>query len=299
MPAPALLFSPLLTEFCIPHAFTTRAGGVSPAPFDSLNFGNPMDLPPHIARDPIANIKGNFRRVLDTIGTPDREVVEVYQIHSNIAKVFHPGQPSRQRRAALAHEPPDEEFDFKADALITADPARMLAVRVADCCPILLATPDGSTVAAVHAGWRGVVSNILDSAVNAMQELTGPAPPRSRGTGVPPVSAPSTCPAPLLAAIGPCIGPAQFEVGPEVAEQFESSFGNRDHILLHPDPAASRAGKAFINLKSALRAQLLALGITRIDTIEGCTASEPARFFSHRRDRGITGRMIGLIGPRA
>ncbi|MCC6425893.1 MAG: peptidoglycan editing factor PgeF [Phycisphaerales bacterium] len=278
MPAPGLLLSPLLTEHRIPHAFTTRTGGISSAPFDSLNFGNPMDLPHTQPRDPVSNINENFRLVLAAIGAPAREVVEVYQVHGNTARIFRAAEPSRERRSALPHEPPDDVFDFKADALITDDPTRTLAVRVADCCPILLATPDGSIVAAIHAGWRGVASNILRSAISAMHELA-PHPE-------------------LLAAIGPCIGPTQFEVGPEVVDQFHRSFGHRNHIRPHTNPAAAAQGKAFIHMQSALREQLETLGLNRIDTIEACTASDPSRFFSHRRDKGVTGRMIGIIGPK-
>ncbi|MBL8963887.1 MAG: laccase domain-containing protein [Phycisphaeraceae bacterium] len=292
MPAPGLLYSPLLSECRIPHAFTTREGGVSAPPFDSLNFGNPMDLPPSQPRDPVENIRENFRRVLHEIGAADREVTQVYQVHGGTAHVFRPGAPSRDRmpisppdRPSTEPAPPGpdwEELDFKADAIVTDDPSRVVAVRVADCVPVLLATEDGRLVAAVHAGWRGIVLNVTRAAVTAMRTLAAEHDARRD----------------VVAAIGPCIGPSRFEVGPEVAGEFRRLFGDDRHALEHPDPDSARQGKVLIHLAAALKMQLNTLGITRIDTVPGCTASEPHRFFSHRREAGITGRMVGLIGPR-
>ncbi len=284
--SPVLLFSPLLHSHNIPHAFTTRVGGVSAGPFDSLNFGNPMDLPPSQPRDPVENIRANFKRVQHETGLASREVVEVFQIHSALARTFRAGDPSRERRPALPHEAPGEIFDFKADAIVTDDAARALAVRVADCCPILLASGDGKVVAAVHAGWRGVVGNIITVAVKAMRELGD-----RRGTPIPPDI--------ILAAIGPCIGPEQFEVGPEVLAEFRAAFGDAAPILPHTTREGLAAGKGFVDVKRALQLQLSTLGVGAVDVIEGCTASDARYFFSHRRDKGVTGRMIGIIGPAA
>lgn len=281
----ALIFSELLTKAGVPHAFTTRVGGTSAPPFDSLNFGNPMDLPAEIARDPVANISANFRCLAEDIGAEGREVVQVYQVHGNAAKVLRRGDPSRERRPALPHEPRDDEFDFKADAIVTDDPARLAAVRVADCTPILLASEDGRIVSAVHAGWRGVVGGVVKSAVAAMVQVAN-----QRGERMQPRD--------LIAAIGPCIGVCAFEVGPEVVAQFASEFGAGRHVVEHHDGSARAEGKAFIDLKAALHGQVAGLGLESVDVIEGCTASDPRRFFSHRRERGVTGRMVGVIGPR-
>lgn len=278
---PALLNSPLLARHGIPHAFTTRRGGVSPPPFDSLNFGNPMDLPPSQGRDPIHNIQENFHRVLLAIDAPDREVTQVYQVHSARAHIFRPGKPSRNHRHRTNGND-TEAVDFKADALLTDDTTRVLAVRVADCCPILLATDDGRAVAAVHAGWRGVVEGVIPNAVDSLRRLAADIGASTR----------------LLAAVGPCIGPARFEVGPEVVERFTLAFGHTDHLSPHPDPLAAAQGKAFVRLAAAINEHLRLAGVESIDSIPGCTASEPDRFFSHRREAGVTGRMIGVIGPR-
>ncbi|MDX2130770.1 MAG: polyphenol oxidase family protein [Planctomycetota bacterium] len=260
---PGVLRSERLAARAVPHAFTTRVGGVSAGVFASLNFGNPMDLAGE-DRDPTSNIAENFRRVLVEVGAAGREVVQTYQVHGARAQVFRAGDPSRDAGTQGA-------LDFKADALVTDDPARVLAVRVADCAPVLLASEDGRVVAAVHAGWRGVVAGVASEAVRAMHALGATS---------------------IIGAIGPCIGPDEFEVGPEVLAEFRRVFG--------PDaPVRERAGgKGDVDLKAALRTQLARAGVSELDVLPGCTAGEPARFFSHRRDKGVTGRMVGLVGPR-
>lgn len=260
---PGLIVSPGLLALGVPHAFTTRAGGVSSGPFASLNFGNPMDLPAD-RRDPPANIAENFRRVLRGIGAEGREVVQVYQVHGAAAQVFRRGEPSRDTS-------PDGPRDFKADALVTDDASRVVAVRVADCVPVLLSSGDGRIVAAVHAGWRGVVAGVAGEAVRAMRDLGAKD---------------------ITAAIGPGIGPEAFEVGPDVVAEFRRVFGDAAPVREHAD------GKGHADLQAALEFQLRGCGVSAIDAIRRCTASAPEVFFSHRRDKGVTGRMIGLIGPR-
>ncbi|CAG1006592.1 Polyphenol oxidase [Phycisphaerales bacterium] len=259
----SVLRSALLDEIGVPHGFTTRQGGVSAGIFSSLNFGNPMELD-GADRDPVASIEENFRRVLHLIGAPGREVTQVYQIHGAAARTFRPGAPSRDTT-------PDGPRDFKADALVTDDTSRVVAVRVADCAPVLLASADGRVVAAVHAGWRGVIAGVLHDSLRAMRDLGATT---------------------FTAAIGPCIGPEAFEVGPEVLEEFSRVFGPRAPIFPRPD------GKGFVDLRESLRMQLADAGVNRIDALAFCTHADPSRFFSHRRDRGLTGRMVGLIGPR-
>jgi copper oxidase (laccase) domain-containing protein len=98
----------------------------------------------------------------------------------------------------------------------------------------------------------------------------------------------------LAAAVGPCISVDHFEVGDEVVAEFRRVFPTADS-LIHRAPGA----KAHIDLKAALATQLRAAGIARFDILPHCTYADPSRFFSHRRDAGRTGRMVGLIGPRA
>lgn len=258
-----LLTSPVLAALGVPHAFTTRAGGVSGGVFRSLNFGNPMDLA-GADRDPVENIQENFRRTLGAIRAPGREVVQVYQVHGRACRVFRPGDPSRDRNA-------EGPLDFKADAIVTNDPARAAAVRVADCAPVLIASADGTVVAAVHAGWRGVVAGVVGAALEAMRAMGAPG---------------------AAAAVGPCISADQFEVGPEVVDEFRRVFGPAAPLRVRAD------GKGLVDLKECLRQQLQEGGVGAVDVLPHCSVLDPELFFSHRRDKGRTGRMVGIIAPR-
>jgi YfiH family protein len=247
--------SPLLEKMRVPHAFSTRLGGVSKPPFDSLNLGNPNGC---AVQDNYEHVRENYRRLQDAAGCAGRELCRVHQVHG----------------AAVVRVEPGKSFDLsaKADALVGPDPARVLSVRVADCVPILLAAEGGRTVAAVHAGWRGVISGAVSAALVAMSRAS-----------------PGTC----AAAIGPCIGGDAFEVGPEVVAEFARVFGE-------DAPIVRRVGdKGYIDLLEAVRLQLLRAGVSpgRIDTTDRCTYRDRADFFSHRRDNGITGRMSAIISP--
>jgi YfiH family protein len=254
--------SPLLAAVGVPHAFSTRHGGTSPPPFDSLNLGNPSGCD---VQDDSARIQANYARLHDAIGCAGRARCSVHQVHGrDVADVYR-----------------DRPFESgqKADALVGDDPARVLAVRVADCVPILVATDDGRTVAVIHAGWRGVVADIVTATVDALR--------RRR---------PDVGPGRLVAAIGPCIGADAFEVGPEVLAAFARAFGA-------DAPAQRRAGddgKGYANLREGVRRQLVAAGVPReqIDVTDRCTVRDAADFYSHRRDHGITGRLAALIAPR-
>src|SRR5581483_10420026 len=129
----------------------------------------------------------------------------------------------------------------KADALVSDDASGVLSVRVADCVPILLASDDGRLVAAVHAGWRGTVANVVAAAAACMNEARADATPES-----------------LVAAIGPCIGFDAFEVGAEVIAEFHRVFGKDSSVRLD-DPAT---GKGHVDLREAVRQQLLAAGVS-------------------------------------
>lgn len=264
-PHPELIFSPLLQRAGIPHAFTTRRGGTSTGIFSSLNFGNPSELSGE-QRDPRERIERHWAAVLRAIDRPRAELVEVHQVHGAEALLVRPGQPT--------HGTLPPGTSTKADAIVTDDPVRAVAVRVADCAPVLLASSDGKVVAAVHSGWRGVISGIVAAAASRMRELGA---------------------APHLAAIGPCIGPEAFEVGPEVAEQFHAAFPRPPRPVVRPAPAP---GKHLVDLPACLELQLRDLGVEHVDTIHACTYTDADRFFSHRRDKGLTGRMAAIIAPR-
>jgi hypothetical protein len=252
--------SPLLEALGVPHAFSTRVGGASPAPFDSLNLGISRDSELKDARE---NILENYRRLAAAIGCGGRERCWVSQVH---------GADVREARRGA-----DFESGACADAIVCDDARRLVSVKYADCVPILLASPDGRAVAAVHAGWRGVVAGVLPGAVERLAAVGGCAPGE------------------LVAAVGPCIGFDAFEVGPEVLAAFEQLFG----------PAAplrrQDSGKGRVDLRESVRRQLVSAGIPpeRIDPTDLCTVANPAEFYSHRRDGVSTGRMAALIGPAA
>lgn len=277
---PELLHSDALTALGVPHAFSTRIGGYSVGPFASLNFGNPGDLE-RDRRDPPSNIAANMRLVLDAIGASDREVVQVHQVHGPDVRVVHRGGPTHEPDLTAA----PAKADTKADAIVTDDPARILAIRIADCTPILLSTVDGRVVAAAHAGWRGVIAGVATRTVEAMRSLAANANTQTE----------------FIAAIGPCIGFDSFEVGPEVAAEFTRVFGDATPYVR---PRESHPGKFLVDLKGALCEQLTHAGVAIVDVLPHCTvtATDPATgaplFFSHRRDQGLTGRMVAMIGCR-
>jgi len=159
----------------------------------------------------------------------------------------------------------------EADASIARQPGTVCAIMIADCLPLLLADRTGTVVAAAHAGWRGLAAGVVENTVRAM----GPAP------------------AELLAYLGPCIGPAAFEVGADVHEAF---------VAAHPAAAVAfvplRPGKWLADLHLLARQSLARAGVTRIHGSAQCTHSNPQRFYSYRRDRD-TGRMAALIWREA
>ncbi len=154
------------------------------------------------------------------------------------------------------------------DGLVTRTPGVLLCITAADCASVLLADPVARVVGACHAGWRGAVGGIAEETLSQMAAL---------GADV----------ARVVAYVGPCISPAAFEVGPEVA--------------VHFDAANVRAGagdRAFVDLPGEIRLRLLRAGVAEsaIETDGACTALDPGqRFFSHRASGGRTGRMMGAI----
>ncbi len=162
----------------------------------------------------------------------------------------------------------------EADALVGRAVERLaVGVRVADCVPVLVADDASGSVAAIHAGWRGIVAGVVPAAIEL---LAG-----GQRTG-------------LIAAIGPCIGGCCFEVGSDVAAMIaRASHGA--HVIVD-----KRGEKAHVDLRAAVRAQLLAAGMSpaRIEDVAGCTKHEAARFHSFRRDPANSARMLAAIATR-
>lgn len=250
----------------IKSVFTTRAGGVSKPPFDSLNLGRPSG-------DDRAAVDTNRARLQTALGLAPIYMSQVHGVETvELPLPSAPGEPAL----------------IVADACVSATPRVVCTVRVADCLPVLLTDTRGDVVGAAHAGWRGLAKGVLEHNFRAFEHLV------QRRAGP---AAASPVAGHTLAWLGPCIGPAAFEVGPEVREAF----------LAH-DSAAERCftpktgGKWLANLAELARLRLQALGISRIYGNDGsapwCTVNNPSLFFSHRRDSvalGGSGRMAACI----
>ncbi len=248
--------SPSLRETGVPHAFSTRLGGLSPEPFDSLNLASRINDP---EADANTNVAANFRKVRKAIACRRHIRVQVNQVHGREVWL-PPADPVRPVDAP------------RADAIATDRQGLLLMVRVADCVPVLLASRDGRVVSAVHAGWRGIVAGVVREAVNALAGLG------------------RIDKADIVAAVGPCIGVANFEVGPEVVAAFdEAGLGS----TVNQDGYA----KPHIDLSAAVAHQLKEAGVRpeQIDSTDRCTFTHANEFFSHRRDLGRTGRQAALI----
>lgn len=238
-----LLRSPLLERHGFAHGFSLRTGGVSEGPFASLNLGRTVG-------DDLERVAENTRRFAAAAGVGP--LFEVSQVHGReVVRVEAGADLGAIRRR-------------EADALVTAAAGVAVGVRTADCVPVLLGDRASGAVAAVHAGWRGIVAGVLDAAIDAL----------------------AVDPAGLIAAVGPHI--RAFEVQDDVAHQIAAAARGADVVL-------AREPRPHVDLAKAVVAQLRARGLTEVDDVGGCTLTEPARFFSHRRDAGLTGRHLSVI----
>lgn len=208
--------------------------------------------------DSPARVEENLARVRFQIGVPRRTLFTATQVHgAGVVRVS-------------AAQDPDDVAGVPADALFTTDEGVGVGVRTADCAPILIASRDGGCVAAVHAGWRGAVGGVVEATLRALEQA-------------------GFTPGDLVACVGPCIGLEAFEVGPEVVEQaarvvdvnglVTEGAGDRKHLDL--------GGLVVRVLESA--------GISAVDRLPLCTASDTERFFSYRKEGGRTGRQISVI----
>lgn len=239
--------------------FTSRLGGVSQPPFDSFNLGD------HVGDDPLA-VAQNRGRLQQRLGV---RPVFLQQVH---------GLAVEQVRAQM----PDGAV---ADACWTDEVGVACVIMVADCLPVLLSAPDGSSVAAVHAGWRGLVGEGGRGILEALCEAWPAARTAAQRAG-------------LRAWLGPCIGPTAFEVGPEVRQAFVAADAQAG-ACFNDGPVP---GKFLADLPALARRRLHTLGIEVISGNDGtpdwCTVTRTESCFSHRRDArrlGSTGRMAACI----
>lgn len=233
------------------HAFFTRRGGVSRGPFESLNCGFSSGDEPGLVRE-------NRARALSRLDLPGDSLCAVRQVHGAqvlIARAPSPGKPTTE-----------------ADALVTDRPGLALGVLTADCAPVLLADREAQVIGAAHAGWRGALTGVIGAVVEAMVRH-GAAPER------------------IVAAIGPCIAQASYEVGPEMRDRFvESDAGNADLF----EPVAG-SEKLLFDLKGYVGRRLRQAGVRSCEILPHDTAADEALFFSHRRTRRHGGERFGLL----
>lgn len=227
---------------------STRHGGVSAAPYSSLNLGvNTEDNPAHIQQ--------NRERFFAALGIQEAMVATSHQVHSD---------------AVLIAETSGRREGY--DAIVTNKKDLFVAVSVADCTPILVYDARRQVVAAIHAGWKGTMLQIVRKTLETMQEAFG--------------SQPEDC----YAYIGTCIDECSYEVGEEVAQHFGEAFKSWN----------AERQKFMLNLKAANKALLLNWGISeaRIEVSPYSTVLNNDTYFSHRHEKGTTGRMMALIGMK-
>ncbi len=244
----------------VAHGFSTRLGGISPAPWDSLNLGaNRGDAPENVAE--------NFRRFCAALGTNADALVKNHQVHSDLIR------PVTERDILPSPHLPGP---VDADGLVTDVPGVCLTIFSADCIPVLLYDPKKRVIAAAHAGWRGTAQGIAARAVETMQHLY------------------HCSPEDILAAIGPGISPCCFETHADVPEGLRAGLGAEAQPFIRP---LSQEGKFSVDLKGANARWLEQAGLLseHIALSPTCTACEGDTFWSHRRLGNTRGSMAAMI----
>lgn len=230
---------------------TTRAGGVSQPPYNDLNLALHVD-------DNVSDVQNN-RQQLCRLISPETEIKWLKQIHSN--KVVN-----------ASNVEPDV---VEADAAFTTEKNIACAVLTADCLPILISDKNGECVAAVHAGWRGVLNGVISNTIQAMSEFARPE----------------------YAWFGPAIGAQAFEVGEDVYSEFVQSNLAFAECFRPKVVDQEKPGKWNLNIYKAAKIVLNSAGISNIFGGEFCTFSDTDQFFSYRR-QNVTGRMATIIAKR-
>lgn len=247
--------SALLRNAGFRHGFFGRTGGCSRGSFASMNCS-------YSVGDDAEDVARNLARIARHLGVVTSNLLTVSQVHG--CEVYD----ADSLLGAQTQSAPE------ADALISAAGDFALSVRTADCVPILVGCRATGMAAAIHAGWRGVASNIVSACIERLL---------ARGA-----TAQS-----LVAAIGPHIGPQAFEVSPDIARQLDSVAPEANAVLWPPN------ARPRVRLASLVTSQLHSRGLTseQIDELVACTYSNDKDFFSYRRDGAKSGRQISAIRP--
>lgn len=279
----AILQTPSLSRISwLVHGFSTRQGGVSRAYGErTLNLG----FTAHDTKAAVVKNRNEFVSAVTKASKSPWELTNLRQVHSDL---IH----------CVSHAP---EHPLAGDGLITNTPGLLLAVLTADCVPVIVVDREHRAVGVFHAGWRGTVKRIVEKGVGEMRKHFGSNPLQ------------------LRAAIGPGIRNCCYQVGPEVKDTFQAQFAyaselfretkERDEIherypllfLTARAPGHSELPKKiFLDLGEANRRQLLDAGVParNISDLTMCTSCKPELFFSHRAEKGKTGRMMAVAGIR-
>ena len=233
------------------HGIFTRLGGVSDSHWNSLNVGST------VGDDPEA-VTTNAERMYDSLAVNQLPKCTVWQVHG--------------ADTVVATEPPlERNWLTKADGLITNRKNFVLHMRFADCVPVLFYDPEHQAIGLAHAGWRGTVANIVGSVVDAMKKHYNSNPKN------------------IQAAIGASISVDKYEVGTEVVDAVQQTFGTIDSYI-----HTNAQGQTFFDLWEANRSLLAKSGVKQVELANICTASNTDEFFSHRAEKGKTGR-FGVV----
>jgi len=236
------------------HGFFGRQGGNSSGAYASLNMSESTG-------DNADIVATNRARAVAALGFGLPVLALARQVHS--ATVI------------TVAGPPDWRTPPEADALVTNVPGIVLGILTADCAPILLADPEAGVVGAAHAGWKGAAGGIVAATIDAMVKL-------------------GARPAAIVAAIGPAISSANYEVGPAFAADLIAGHREAARHVTRPE-----GGRVHFDLPGFVLGELQRAGVASVGNLGICTYADPARYFSHRRathEGTATGRQIALIG---
>lgn len=242
--------SPLRSDILpFAHGFFTRHGGVSAGPYATLNCSLSSGDAPE-------SVLENRARAAHAVGGSPAALAGLTQVHGatavRVSQCWQPGAGPR------------------ADAMVTDRPGLALGIITGDCAPVLMADAEAGVIGAAHAGWRGAAAGVIEATIAGMAALGAKT-------------------ARIVAAIGPCIRQASYEVGPDLKEAV---------LVASPDAtnyfaACGRDGRWQFDLAGYCAARLAAAGVGHVDMLEGDTAAEEDRFFSHRRRTLAGGGPIG------
>ncbi|HET8666444.1 MAG TPA: peptidoglycan editing factor PgeF [Terriglobales bacterium] len=287
------------------HGFSTRRSGFTEAYGGrALNLG----ITKEDTREAVEHNREAFQKKL---GSPGWPLVHMHQVHSTVIHHVKPaatgsssaisGFRVHSSSSGLLTDIIGDHGQplLTGDGLITSTPGLLLAVKTADCMPVLIVDPKKRVVGAFHAGWRGTLRRIVEKGVGEMRRCYG-----SKASD-------------LQAVLGPSIRSCCYSVGEEVRDHFRSQFDYADELfrewqtyedihLKYPllfltmrAPGHSELPyRIFLDLAEANKRQLLSAGLRErnIEVLPGCTSCETGRFFSHRKESGVTGRMMAVVG---